>query len=90
MEHQWFPSASGAKGRKEAPGKQRYRFPDAISRAVSLSNAGRIWGREGAGFGVLKLENVENYCLYGASHILFLIAEILIRIEKLTINVIFL
>ena len=32
----------------------------------------------------------ENYCLCGASHILFLIAEILIRIEKLTINVIFL
>lgn len=61
------------------------------TRAVSLfPTQGRIWGREGAGTWVLKLENVENYYLYGASHILFLIAEILIRIEKLTINVIFL
>ena len=61
MEHQWSHSVSGATGRE---GKRPLASRDLSSqmqstRAVSLfPMQGRIWGREGAGIWVLKLENV--------------------------------
>ena len=74
MEHQWFPSVSGATGRE---GKRPLASRDLSSqmqstRAVSLfPTQGHFWGREGAEIWVLKLENVLRTTAYMELHIYY-------------------